>query len=614
MKQFLSLALVAAATGLGASASAQTATKPPPRPAPAAKPVATAVQRPAPHATVRRPVFVPAPPVIELDEMAVVPDLPTVLSNEDRDRYRRIFQAQAAGQWAAADAEFPKLTDKVLMGYVGAQRILAHGYVASYDQLSVWLQEYNDHPDAPAIYRLALAKRPAGAGELTPASFVSQAPPSPSFAAARTVTGADAGRAAELRAHLQQMADDGGYNAAFALLDRPATVELLGPQETELWRGRVRTRALEADSQRGLALPVDVTLPPDANWNAGLSAFTSGNYAEAARRFELVADAAPDQASSWTLSSGAFWAARANLLAGNPQKFAPYLKRAALFNRTFYGLVAQKVLGMRIEPDWNVPPLDGAMAGVLNNDKVGHRALALLQLGAATSAERELYSASLDADPQFIEAILALANKAMLPTLSIRVGNAAWDQRHKLKGFDGAMYPMPPWQPLNGYSLDRALVYSFMRQESAFNPKARSYVGAMGLMQLMPSTARLVTNKYAPETAGANPFEPSANISLGQAYLVTLLDSVDGNLVRAAAGYNGGPGNVMRWDNTLNASQDPLLYVALIPLNETRDYVQRVLANYWMYSIRLGQPTPSLDQIAAHEWPRYVAQGQGTTR
>ena len=63
-----------------------------------------------------------------------------------------------------------------------------------------------------------------------------------------------------------------------------------------------------------------------------------------------------------------------------------------------------------------------------------------------------------------------------------------------------------------------------------------------------------------------------------------------------------------RWDNSLNASQDPLLYVALIPLNETRDYVQRVLANYWMYSIRLGQPTPSLDQIAAHEWPRYVAQ------
>jgi soluble lytic murein transglycosylase len=608
MKQFLSLALVAAATGLGASALAQTATKPPPRPAPAAKPVATAVQRPAPHATVRRPVFVPAPPVIELDEMAVVPDLPTVLSNEDRDRYRRIFQAQAAGQWAAADAEFPKLTDKVLAGYVGAQRILGPGYVASYDQLSVWLQEYNDHPDAPAIYRLALAKRPAGAGELTPASFVSQAPPSPSFAAARTVTGADAGRAAELRTHLQQMADDGGYNAAFALLDRPATVELLGPQETELWRGRIRTRALEADSQRGLALPVDVTLPPDANWSAGLSAFTSGNYAEAARRFELVADAAPDQASSWTLSSGAFWAARANLLAGNPQKFAPYLKRAALHGRTFYGLIAQKALGMKILANWTVAPIDKRGGDLLKNDRAGKRALALLQLGASTAAERELFAASLDADPQYIAAILSLANKAVLPGLSVRITNAAWDQRHKIAGYDGASYPLPPWTPMSGFNVDRALVYGFMRQESAFNPKARSYVGAMGLLQLMPQTARIVTTKFAPETAGGNPYDPPVNMSLGQAYISSLMGDVDGNLVRTVAAYNGGPGNVNRWDNTLNASADPLLYIASIPLNETRDFVQRVLANYWLYQTRLGQPTPSLDQIAAHEWPKYAAQ------
>ena len=77
--------------------------------------------------------------------------------------------------------------------------------------------------------------------------------------------------------------------------------------------------------------------------------------------------------------------------------------------------------------------------------------------------------------------------------------------------------------------------------------------------------------------------------------------------MRTAASYNGGPGNVIRWDNTLNAQADPMLYVAMIPLNETRDFVQRVLANYWMYQVRLGQPTPSLDQIAAHEWPKYTA-------
>ena len=608
MNKFVPALVLGVASLVAASALAQTATKLPPRPGTAAKPVAARPAAARPVAYARRPVFVPPPPVIELDEAAIVPDLPTVLEGDSRERYRRIFQAQAVGQWAQADAEIARLSDKTLLGYVGAQRLLGHGYPARYDQLAAWLQEYNDHPDAPAIYKLAVSRRPRGAGELTPASFVGNAQPSPTFAAARTVTGADAQRAAELRARLQQMADDGGYNAAFVLLDRKSTVDILGPQEVELWRGRIRTHALEADSQRGVQVPVDIGAPPDANWNAGLAAFTGGNMAEAARRFESVADALPDQASSWTLAAGSFWAARANLLAGNPQKFAPYLKRAALHGRTFHGLIAQKALGMRIDIDGNVPAIDRRRADLLRGDRAGRRALALLHLGAVTAAERELFAASLDADPQFVEAVLALAHKAMLPGLSVRIGNAAWDQRHKIAGFDGAMYPVPPWQPASGFSVDRALLYGFMRQESAFNPKARSYVGAMGLMQLMPRTAQIVANKYAPEALGGNPYDPPVNMSLGQAYIASLLGDVDNNLVRTAAAYNGGPGNVIRWDNSLNASADPLLYVASIPLNETRDFVQRVLANYWMYQIRLGQPTPSLDQIAAHEWPRYAPQ------
>ncbi|WP_421994227.1 lytic transglycosylase domain-containing protein [Reyranella sp.] len=620
MKRIVSVVLMGAATMVAASALAQTQSKPkPPAKPAAAKPVAakqaarghsTAGRR---HPTIipRAAVFVPPPPVIELDEIAVVADLPTVLDAGTRDSYRRIFQDQAAGNFGQADAEIARLKDKTLMGYVGAQRFLGRGYQARYDELAAWLQEYNDHPDAPAIYKLALARRTRGSGDLTPATFVGQAQPSPNFAAARTVSGADATRAAELRARLQQMADDGGFNAAFVLLDRKSTAEVLGPQEVELWRGRMRTRALEADSQRGFLLPVEAGVPPDANWNAALSGFTRGDMADAARRFELVADAAPDRASSWTLAAGSFWAARANLLAGNPQKFAPYLKRAALHGRTFYGLIAQKALGMKIEPDWDVPPLDRAHLDQLRNDRAGRRALALLQLGAATAAERELFAAAIDADPQYIEAVMGLAKAASMPGLSVRVGNANWDQRHRIKGYDGAMYPMPPWQPAGGYSLDRALIWAFMRQESAFNPKARSYAGAMGLMQLMPLTARIVTNKWLPDQAGVSPYDPSANVALGQAYLVSLLTEVDNNLVRTAAGYNGGPGNVMRWDNSLNASQDPLLYIASIPFQETRDYVQRVLANYWMYQIRLGQPTPSLDQIAAHEWPRYQALDNG---
>ncbi len=109
-----------------------------------------------------RRVYVPPPPVVELDESAVVAGLPTVLDNETRDRYRRIFQAQQSGNWAQADEDIRQLEDKTLMGYVGAQRLLSPNNQARYDQLAAWLQEYNDHPDAPAIYRLALARRTPG--------------------------------------------------------------------------------------------------------------------------------------------------------------------------------------------------------------------------------------------------------------------------------------------------------------------------------------------------------------------------------------------------------------------------------------------------------------------
>ena len=617
MKRIVPVVLLGGATLVAATtALAQTAIKPLAKPATAVKPaaVAPAAGKAKPHPTIvprNAAVLVPPPEVIQLDEMAVVADLPTVLDEESRDAYRRIFQAQAAGQFGQADAEVAKLRDKTLMGYVGAQRLLGPGSIARYDELAAWLQEYNDHPDAPAIYRLALSRRTPGAAELTPASFVGKAQPSFAFAAARTMSGADGSRAAELRTRLQGMADDGGFNAAFVLLDRQSTADLLGPQEVELWRGRLRTRALEAETQGDAQVPAEAGMPPDANWNAAMSNFTRGNMAEAARRFERVADASPDQASSWTLSAGSFWAARANLLAGNPQKFAPYLKRAAMHGRTFYGLIAQKALGMRIEPDWNVPPLDSRRTEMLRSDRTGRRALALLQLGAVTAASRELFSGSIDADPQYVETAIALALKASLPLLSARIGNANWDQRHNIKGYDGAMYPIPHWEPAGGFSLDRALVWGFMRQELSFDPKARSHVGAMGLMQLMPGTARLVAARALPDQVGANPYEPSTNIALGQAYLAWLLSEVDGNLVRTAAGYNGGPGNVQRWDVSLNASADPLLYIATIPLFETRDFVQRVLANYWMYQIRLGQPTPSLDQIAAHEWPRYTPQDTG---
>ncbi len=129
MRTTLSAVLIGAVALVAAQASAQTAkkpvqtqaTKPAATKAAVTRPAARPAARPAPRAA----VYVPPPPVVELDENAVVADLPTVLDNETRDRYRRIFQAQQSGNWTQADEDIRQLQDKTLMGYVGAQRLLS---------------------------------------------------------------------------------------------------------------------------------------------------------------------------------------------------------------------------------------------------------------------------------------------------------------------------------------------------------------------------------------------------------------------------------------------------------------------------------------------------------
>ena len=103
-------------------------------------------------------------------------------------------------------------------------------------------------------------------------------------------------------------------------------------------------------------------------------------------------------------------------------------------------------------------------------------------------------------------------------------------------------------------------------------------------------------------------FDPATNMELGQRYLAELLNSSDigNNLFLMAAAYNAGPGTLMRWRKELAGITDPLLFIESLPYAETRDYVEKVLANFWIYRLRLGQETGSLDAVAAGGWPVYM--------
>ena len=140
--------------------------------------------------------------------------------------------------------------------------------------------------------------------------------------------------------------------------------------------------------------------------------------------------------------------------------------------------------------------------------------------------------------------------------------------------------------------LDPAYVYGLIRQESRFITDARSGVGAAGLMQIMPATARWTAKKIGLPFRPDMITERDVNIRLGTSYLKLVLDDFGGSQAMAAAAYNAGPSRPRKW------RQGPLLEVAAwaenIPFNETRDYVKKVLSNATYYSALLGPQPPSL--------------------
>lgn len=345
--------------------------------------------------------------------------------------------------------------------------------------------------------------------------------------------------------------------------------------------------------------PSSRATPP--SWQAGLAAWRLGDYGTAAAYFEEVAGRG--ELSSWTRSAGAFWAARAHLFAGAPDRVAAWLAAAAAERHTFYGLLARRILGQPIAYDWTLNDRDLAALATLIETPGGRRALALIEIEEFDLADRELAALVVGGDVAIAHGAMLVAEAAGSAELCFKLQRM---MRHYGIEVARASYPVPRWAPPGGFTVDRALVYALIRQESNFNPRAVSSAGARGVMQLMPATARFVVRRSGIGGSSIEElYQPEANIALGQQYLDMLLNdgSVGPDLFRLAAAWNGGPGNLGRWMRDPSAGDDPLLFIESIPLSETRDFVERILANLWIYRHRLGEPTPSLDALAAGQWP-----------
>ena len=218
------------------------------------------------------------------------------------------------------------------------------------------------------------------------------------------------------------------------------------------------------------------------------------------------------------------------------------------------------------------------------------RARELYYLDRLIDAKREWFQALRYLDQDQIKQAATLASKWQWHDSAIRtVAKTPHRNDFSLR------FPMPYKQQVHQHAeaqeLDPSIIYGVMRRESLFDPLARSSVGALGLMQLMPSTARRVAKSLGMKRPRKSDIlRVENNIRLGTHYLRTVMNRFDNNVALAAAAYNAGPGNVKRWlpKNTIMSAD---LWVETVPFKETRNYVQAVLAYSTVFDKSLGRNT-----------------------
>ncbi len=565
--------------------------------------------------------FMPAQPSAAQEAGAT---LPQPLSDFDVGQYKRLFHLQEVGRMKQAVREAGRVENDILIGHLLSKRYLhPTAWRSTYKQLYRWLHVYNDHPDASRIYWLAKRRRPVNAeaptapkaGYLNGFGLISQneyRPSIPLSSAGRASPRTTKRIAREVRRAIRR----GWPTGALKVVDDPKNRRYLTKVEEAQLRGEIahayfifgldqkaiREARHAIGTGRGSAFM--------GYWAGGLAAWRSGQFDLAGQFFRALAE--QESVFDELRGSAAFWAQRVALRQGRPEEAARFLDLSAGVQHGFYGVIARQASGQQIDISFNLPARDPAFLTWLGEQRGGQRLFALMQIGLINDAEREMRYLWADIPAHMRSSALRFAIDNGMAGLAYRAG--ALMDKNEGKTWYGALYPVPKFEA--EFTVDQALVWAIARQESGFNPRAKSRAKAAGLMQIMPSTASFIMRKRSYRSHDRHLLlNPVINLEIGQRYIRHLLEEplIDGSLVKLLAAYNGGPGNLSKWLSKVDHQDDPFLLIESIPSRETRSYIKSVVTNLAMYRMQFGQSAPALKALAAGRRDTFVSLIDQTT-
>ena len=526
----------------------------------------------------------------------VVPQQPVAAVRVPRN-WAEVFAAIRGSRWAEAQAGISSLPRGDLTPVARAELYTAKGSpVVSLGQIQGLLAEAPDLPQADQLARMAIAR-----GATTTPEYARRRPTvwlgnSPSRYKAKPVSGEP--QADQLRAQLDPLikADD-AINAELLLMQTAPYLSYEARAEAGqrvAWAYYAIRRDADArrvaDTYRAGATGEWAS---QSAWVSGLASWRLNDCNAASNAFREVGSRAIQRELG---AGGYFWAARAEQSCRRPQSVEPLLKAAATSAESFYGLLARETLGA----DKRLPrDAHNGMRRVEDAPNV-RRAEALVNIGQHWLAESMLKHQAQIGRAVEHHGLIEVAKR-------LDLASAQYWLAHN--GQNGAVvdaidrYPTPRWGPRNGWRIDPALALAHMRQESNFRADVVSPAGAVGLMQVLPTTATQMARRNGYDAGSL--YDPTANIEYGQSFIETMRVSgaTQGQLPKVIAAYNAGPLPVSRWSYI--APSDPLLWIESIPYWETRYYVPTVLRNLWVYQGLANAETPTLTALSQHRWPAF---------
>lgn len=291
-----------------------------------------------------------------------------------------------------------------------------------------------------------------------------------------------------------------------------------------------------------------------------------------------------------------YWLARSYAAQGNSARAKPLYEQAAASGRNFYAVLATEELGRRIHTKNNVGDASRSDVGRMAKDGAIDRALTLFKTSQANGDAKMRRQAQAEwryATRGFSEDnLLAAAQLAYDNRFYDMAVNTADRTEHKLNYNLRYLSPFKETtvRYANQAGVDPAWVYGLIRQESRFVMGAQSSVGAQGLMQVMPATAREIAAKIGMSSSELYTME--GNIRMGTWYMADARRRLQNNEVLATAGYNAGPGRARNWQ--ASTPLEGAIYAETIPFTETRDYVKKVMTNATYYASLFNEPQTSL--------------------